>query len=102
MWYQKNLLLSGLPIMFLNNKKIKPKTKLFGFSNLIYKQTIGDVIALILGWLIIMQVSGGLQWPINKLDGTFLNGNVNQVGTSEDLVACLQNNLISNRDLVVA
>ena len=96
------MLLSGLLITFLNNKKIKPKTKLFGFFYLIYKQTIGDVIALILGWLIIMQVSGGLQWPINKLDGTILNGNVNQVGTSEDLVACLQNNLISNRDLVVA
>ena len=88
--------------MFLNNEKIRPKTKLFGFFYLIYKQTIGDVIALILSWLIIMQVSGGLQWPINKLDGTILNGNVNQVGTSEDLVACLQNNLISNRDLVVA
>ena len=29
---------------------------------------------MILGWLIIMQVSGGLQWPINKLDGKFLNG----------------------------
>ena len=39
---------------------------------------------------------------LNKLDGKFLNGNVNQVGTSEDLVACLQNNMISTRDLAVA
>ena len=50
--------------------------------------------------MLMMQVSGGLQWPINKLVDTILNGNVNEVGTSEDLVACLQNNMIS--DLVVA
>ena len=36
----------------------------------------------------------------NKLVDEILNGNVNQVGTSEDVVACLQNNMIS--DLVVA
>ena len=47
-----------------------------------------------------MQVSGGLQWPINKLVDKILNGNVNQVGSKEDLVSALQNNLIQVADLV--
>jgi hypothetical protein len=31
-------------------------------------------------------------YPINKLDNTVVNGKTNEVGTSEDLVACLMNN----------
>ena len=50
--------------------------------------------------MLIMQVSGGLQWPINKLVDTILNGNVNEVGTREDLVAALKNNMIQVADLV--
>jgi hypothetical protein len=38
--------------------------------------------------------------PINKLDGKVVNGKTNEVGTSEDLVAALQNNMILVEDLI--
>jgi hypothetical protein len=38
--------------------------------------------------------------PINKLDGKVVNGKTNEVGTSEDLVAALQNNMILVEDLM--
>lgn len=50
--------------------------------------------------MLMMQVSGGLQWPINKLVDTILDGNVNEVGSKEDLVSALKNNMIQVVDLV--
>ncbi len=32
--------------------------------------------------------------PVNKLGNKFVNGNVNEVATREDLVAALQNNML--------
>jgi len=43
-----------------------------------------------------------VKYPINKLDDSFVNGNVNEVGTREDLVAALRNNLLTVGELVEA
>jgi len=43
-----------------------------------------------------------VKYPTNKLDNTVVNGNTNQVGTREDLVAALQNNLLKVEELQFA
>ena len=43
-----------------------------------------------------------VKYPINKLDDTFVNGNVNELGSREDLVAALENNLLSVGELELA
>jgi hypothetical protein len=44
----------------------------------------------------------GIGWsndPIYKLDDKLVNGNVTEVGTREDLVAALQNNMLTVAEL---
>jgi len=41
-------------------------------------------------------------YPINKLSDDVVNGNTNEVGTSADLVAALQNNMLKVAELEVA
>lgn len=41
-------------------------------------------------------------YPINKLSGNVVNGKTNEVGTSADLVAALQNNMLKVAELEVA
>jgi hypothetical protein len=43
-----------------------------------------------------------VKYPINKLDDTFVNGNVNELGSREDLVAALENNLLNVGELELA
>jgi len=40
-----------------------------------------------------------VKYPINKLDYKVVNGKTNEVGTREDLVAALQNNLLLAEEL---
>jgi hypothetical protein len=35
-----------------------------------------------------------VKYPINKLSDKFVNGNVNEVASNEDLVFALQNNML--------
>jgi len=43
-----------------------------------------------------------VKYPINKLSDKFVNDNVNEVASNEDLVFALQNNMILVEDLVTA
>ena len=43
-----------------------------------------------------------VEYPINKLDDKFVNGNVTEVASKEDLVFALQNNLLTVGELVEA
>jgi hypothetical protein len=43
-----------------------------------------------------------VKYPINKLDDKFVNGNVTEVASKEDLVFALQNNLLTVGELVEA
>jgi hypothetical protein len=47
-----------------------------------------------------VQASVGI-YPINKLSIKTINGNVNEVGTSEDLVACLSNNILKVNEVAL-
>lgn len=47
-----------------------------------------------------MQTSVGI-YPINKLNIKTVNGNVNEVGTSEDLVTCLNNNILKVNEVAL-